>query len=614
MRTYFISNGKGLFSWISFCGDNMAKPVQVKTERRTFSLRWALVMLIFICWILPVFVILIVSGYLSAKSTREHVSSIVNASIENAAYNVRRDLDSAIQSALNISYIPTIRLSYIQYENDKNLTSFNNVCREFLSQQFSRSQVISSVYLLFPNIPDDEQVRSFTYNPSSIEISQVLEFYNNGSREHSLEMMTTLDTNVGFFRTEDHFYLIRNLSFLENRFKPYAMLVAEINLESLSLRFGEIPWLNDISLYINDIPLTIMGTQIEKPLNFRGEQDIRLQTMEADQLMDHAFIPTDRYNFTYCAQANLYEMMHQMNNPALIIILITGLCIPLLALVLIFFIRYINSPINRLSQLAGEIEGGKLGTQTEIAKLGSKEFIYLGSQMNAMSARLYYQFECLYREELALQDARIKALQSQINPHFLGNTLEIINWEARLSGAEKVSQMMEALSTILRAALDRTSRHLIPLSEELSYIDAYLFIIQKRFGKCLEIHREIDEDLLNWNVPRLILQPIMENAVEHGISSRQQGIITLRAQKIDNEWMRLDVENDNPMSKEDEQKINHLLHNKISEDRNSVNIGIRNVHQRLRILYGERSGLIVQNDNNGNTLASMLIHNEQSPQ
>ncbi len=92
------------------------------------------------------------------------------------------------------------------------------------------------------------------------------------------------------------------------------------------------------------------------------------------------------------------------------------------------------------------------------------------------------------------------------------------------------------------------------------------------------------------------------------------GVITIRAIQVDEEWMRLDVENDKAMSKEDERKVHRLLYMKTSEGRNSVNIGIRNVHQRLQILYGDRSGLSVQNGENGNTISSMLIQNRADSQ
>ena len=111
-----------------------------------------------------------------------------------------------------------------------------------------------------------------------------------------------------------------------------------------------------------------------------------------------------------------------------------------------------------------------------------------------MSGQLQSQFEHIYREELALRDARIMALQSQINPHFLNNTLEIINWEARMAGDVKVCGMLEALSTILTAAMDRDKRATVHLSQELMYVDAYLYIIKERLGKRLTVHKQIDPD------------------------------------------------------------------------------------------------------------------------
>ena len=99
-----------------------------------------------------------------------------------------------------------------------------------------------------------------------------------------------------------------------------------------------------------------------------------------------------------------------------------------------------------------------------------------------MSGRLKYQFDHIYEEELALKDARIMALQSHINPHFMNNTLEIINWEARLAGNDKVSEMISSLGTLLDAALDRKKQPEVPLKEELTYVKAYLFIMKERLA------------------------------------------------------------------------------------------------------------------------------------
>ena len=84
------------------------------------------------------------------------------------------------------------------------------------------------------------------------------------------------------------------------------------------------------------------------------------------------------------------------------------------------------------------------------------------------------------------------ALQSQINPHFLNNTLEIINWEARMEGNDRVSSMIEALSTMLEATMDRKKQQMIPLSEEISYVEAYCYIIRQRFGEKFQFEKQID--------------------------------------------------------------------------------------------------------------------------
>ena len=101
---------------------------------------------------------------------------------------------------------------------------------------------------------------------------------------------------------------------------------------------------------------------------------------------------------------------------------------------------------------------------------------------NHMSGSLEESFNRIYVEEIAQRDATLKALQSQNNPHFLNNTLEIINWKARLSGNEEVSEMIGALSVMMNATMNRDNEMFVPLSEELCYVDAYLTIIRQRFG------------------------------------------------------------------------------------------------------------------------------------
>lgn len=206
------------------------------------------------------------------------------------------------------------------------------------------------------------------------------------------------------------------------------------------------------------------------------------------------------------------------------------------------------------------------------------------------------------------------ALQSHINPHFMNNTLEIINWEARLNGDEKVSKMIEALSTLLDAAMDRRKIPEVPLSQEMIYVNAYLYIASERLGKRLKVVKELDEEAMQCYVPRLIMQPIIENAVEHGVVPRGEGTVTLRSY-IKEQFLVLEVENDGKMTSEDEERIRRLLSPDYDTSRESSgNLGIANVNQRLKILYGEACGLTIAYEGNDKVISRLLIKNGQITQ
>lgn len=294
-------------------------------------------------------------------------------------------------------------------------------------------------------------------------------------------------------------------------------------------------------------------------------------------------IPIDNQNFQmslYCAGCDCEDGM-------------LALLWPLLWLAVRFFRRRVSRPMEVLMEGARQIEGGNLGYQVE-AQTSSQEFTYLSDSFNRMSCQLKAQFERLYREEIALRDAHIKALQAHINPHFLNNSLEIINWEARMSGNQSVSRMIEALSTVLDAALDRKKSPEVTLREEMRYVDAYLYIITQRFGSRLSVCVEIPEALLSCRVPRLILQPVIENAVEHGIRPNGRGVVSLRARR-DGGFLLLEVCNDGGLSDADEAHIRRLLSPDYdARGESSGNIGIANVNQRLRILYGPACGLRIE--------------------
>jgi two-component system sensor histidine kinase YesM len=186
----------------------------------------------------------------------------------------------------------------------------------------------------------------------------------------------------------------------------------------------------------------------------------------------------------------------------------------------------------------------------------------------------------------------------------LNNTLEIINWEVRLGNNERVSKMIEALSTMLDAAMSRRASTLVTLEEELAYVDAYLYIVSERFGKRLSVRKSIDESLLGCRVPRLITQPIIENAVEHGADKQQTGAVEIFAKDNGDCTMTISVCNNSPLSEDDEAVVAKILGPDYDpKETGSTHLGIYNVNQRLKMIYGDSCGLVIASDGK-NTAAS----------
>ena len=179
-----------------------------------------------------------------------------------------------------------------------------------------------------------------------------------------------------------------------------------------------------------------------------------------------------------------------------------------------------------------------------------------------------------------------------------------------MNGNLKVSSMIEALSTMLEATMNRAKVQLIPLSEELSYVDAYLYIISQRFGDNFECKKQIDENLLSVRVPRLIIQPIIENAVEHGMNFHEKGRVELNVYRDQNR-LCIEVVDNGVLTGKDKDKIRQLLSDQNVQDQPSLSIGIRNVNKRLKIMYGEEYGLTILSNAQGYTVSTITVKIEQ---
>lgn len=573
-----------------------------KTKKRR-SLQMSMLGRVLMCWVIPVILVVIFAGVYITNSTLSKTKQMIESSANNALSVMQTTLNETIESSLEASYKFVLRDNWRAYKLNENYIEFASKAYDYLVDQFKYDDKFLFTALVLKDRKDYRINVAENY-----PYTEMMFFWQDVSNE-AFAMSENLGTNIGFIQKQGHLYLIRNL--FDEMYYPYALLINEIDCKKLSQSLAGITWATDVTYWINDAEITLLGKNIA--WDEQAENDGMLSyTGGGSPIKLTGEILNDRYTLRYAVYADAALIQSQVMNTQIILVAVIIFLVPLLVGVFTFMQKQISRPVNQLVNASQKIETGEFGITVNSEIMASQEMNYLGETFNAMSLTLKNQFEQIYSEELALRDAKIMALQSQINPHFLNNTLEIINWEARLAGDVKVCKMLEALSTMLNAAMDRKKRPTVHLSEELMYADSYLYIIRERLGKRLTITKEIPTEVLDFTVPRLMLQPVIENAVEHGISPRQKGNITIRAY-LDKTILVLEIENDGAISEADQRRVEMILSGEIPLDK-STSLGIRNVNQRLKMIYGHNCGLTIKATENDTTLTRICINSIQDAQ
>lgn len=243
----------------------------------------------------------------------------------------------------------------------------------------------------------------------------------------------------------------------------------------------------------------------------------------------------------------------------------------------------ITRPIKALENTMHKVEEGDLNVRSDIAL--SNEIGHLSSTFNAMISRIKRLMDDAVAGEEEKRKSEIKALQAQINPHFLYNTLDAIIWMSAAGKNEEVVDMTSALADLFRTSISKGDS-LVTLENEIGNIKSYLTIQKMRYGDKLSYEVQIPPNLLQLMTPKLILQPIVENAVYHGIKlSKDGGVITIGARRTQ-KLLILTVE-DTGVGMTEEQ-IARLFEPKENTDRG---IGVINVNNRIRLSFGGEYGL-----------------------
>ncbi len=282
---------------------------------------------------------------------------------------------------------------------------------------------------------------------------------------------------------------------------------------------------------------------------------------------------------------------HALTNDSSVMGLIIIIILIIISIIAVFatwtIAGSVVTPLRRMMELMKLVEAGDLSVTMKVKY--DDEIGQLGKSFNLMIEEIKNLMSKVHKEHQALRKAELKALQAQINPHFLYNTLDSIIWLSRAGRNQDVQTMVTALTKLFRIGISR-GHEIITLSEELEHVRSYLLIQQIRYQSKLSFTIDLPEALGSYQVLKLILQPLVENAIYHGIKLKKEpGMISISVSALANDLLIEIADTGRGMTPEELIALKNTLENQPGVKLDSY--GVKNVHERIKIYFGDDYGL-----------------------
>lgn len=304
------------------------------------------------------------------------------------------------------------------------------------------------------------------------------------------------------------------------------------------------------------------------------------------------------------------EVMSSVNT--IVYILFTCVIISLVLVVIVSFkfSRTLTNPIFKLKRLMKQAESGDLTVRFNFQH--NDEIGELGQSFNHMIARIDQLIQMVYVEQENKRTAEMKSLQEQIKPHFLYNTLDTISWMARDYDAEDIVRLVDALTNMFRIGLSH-GKDIITVKEEITHVSNYLYIQKIRYKDKLNYVIHVDESLYAVEVPKLILQPLVENAIYHGVKAKRGGGTITITGVPEGENLVFTVQDDGAgMLQEKVEELNRRMSERSVLDEKK-SFGLFYIRERIQLCYGKGYGVHVESTLGEGTRVTITLPLYQKP-
>ena len=290
-----------------------------------------------------------------------------------------------------------------------------------------------------------------------------------------------------------------------------------------------------------------------------------------------------------CINAIPLSVVVQGTNKIVLVTAAITLALSLISFLLATYLsRYFTVPILKLSESMAAADIGKVST--DFIPEYDDEIGYLTHCFNRMAVKLNHQAKIIEHTQRKQREAEMKAFEGQIKPHFLYNTLSTVIWLIRANQHQDAIKITSALSKMFRISISR-GKNIIPISKELQHASNYLDIQKVRYGNEFSYQFLSEEIILDRYTVKMILQPLIENSIYHGMRYREQGKIEINCFQKNKSIIMQVKDNGERMTEKQCLLINERLHNHQPDQRIEMGIGIKNVHDRIRYTYGDEYGL-----------------------
>ena len=404
---------------------------------------------------------------------------------------------------------------------------------------------------------------------------------------------------------------VRRLFGLKNYNIPFSSLITvELSMEEINTMLVNLkPTLSSQLFLINEDGMIIASTEkgvvftpftdTRIPFSPKAYEDYGFTTnvmnyKKAKTLLSSKTMPET--NWTIISMTPFHEISSDINKIQKFIKFVVFIVILISLLIALFLAYRITNPIKKLVTSMSSLDADNLHVEIEDHHFND-EFRYLIDHYNATNKKIRGLIKTITKIEKEKKEAEFKALQAQINPHFLYNTLDAVNWLALKYDAEDISIMVTSLSDFFRYSLSK-GKTIISLKNEFIQTESYLAIQKIRYPDMIDYSISYDEHILDCSIVKLTLQPLVENAILHGIEPNgEPGLIEIRGTREDDRIIVKVIDNGIGA---DVESLNHILADPSNDDHS---YGIKNVNQRIKNYFGEAYGItFLENDLAGITV------------